>query len=192
MRSMGVRAMDARRKDGGANGERRKESGAWRAGPAEHELVGFGAVRIDGADGGSEECITPEEVLFAFTQGAVRTAGGQRSPAILARWAPKLSFPPATVFLRTRRGVYRSYLRTLREFKSKLPAAHWDVVSQSVVANLREVDSIGLGRQRIKTLAYAVEESELSWEFDFVVVGRDHLKRIRSRYGMPPRPRANP
>jgi hypothetical protein len=184
--------MDARRKDGGANGGRRDESGAWRAGRGNSELIGFAAFRIDGAGSGSEECITPEEVLFAFTQGAVRAAGGQRNPAIMAGWAPKLSFAPATVFLRTRRGLYRSHVRTLREFKSKMPAAQFDVVSQSVVANLREVDAIALGAQRIKTLAYAVEESELSWQFDLVVVGRDYLQQIRRRFGMPSRPRANP
>jgi len=185
--------MDERRNDGGANAERRDEIGAWRAGTGEGDLVGFAAVRIDGAGSGSEECITPEEILFAFTRGAVRAAGGHRNLAILAKWTPKLSFPPATVFLRTRRGLYRSHLRTLREFKSKMPAAHWGVVSQSVVANLREVDSIGLGpQQRAKTLAYAVEESELSWQFDFVVVGRGYVQQIRWRFGMPSRPRASP
>ena len=181
--------MDARWKEGGANGGRRKTEGG---GPYEPDLVGFAAVRMDGASSGSEECIKPEEILFAFTLGAVRAAGGARHPAIVAKWTAKLPFPRATVFLRTRTGIYRSYLRTLREFKSKVPAARFDVVSQSVVANLREVDSISLGRHRIKTLAYAVEESELSWPVELVVVGRDRLKRIRSRFGMPPRPRANP
>jgi hypothetical protein len=54
------------------------------------------------------------------------------------------------------------------------------------------VDSISLGRHRIKTLSYAVEESEISWPIEFVVVGRDHLKRIRSRFVMPLRPRSDP
>jgi hypothetical protein len=66
------------------------------------------------------------------------------------------------------------------------------IVPQLRVANLREVDAIALGAQRIKTLAYAVEESELSWQFDLVVVGRDYLQQIRRRFGMPSRPRANP
>ncbi len=185
--------MNERWGDAESNGWRCGECGGSRARPAEDELVGVGAVRMDGDGRGSEVSIAPEDILFAFTQGAVRAPSeGGRNQAILAKWTAKHSFSPATVFLRTRSGIYRSYLRTLQEFKSKVPAAQFGVVSQSVIANLRNVDFISLGRQRVRTLSYAVEESEFSWPFDFVVVGRDHLKRIRARFGMPARPRANP
>lgn len=192
-RGIGVRAMNARWDDGESNGWRCEESGGSRARPVEDGLVGFGAVRMDGDGRGSEECIAPEDILFAFTQGAVRAPSeGRRNRAIVAGWTTKLSFPPATVFLRTRSGIYRSYLRTLREFKSKVPAARFDVVSQSVIANLRNVDFISLGRQRAKELSYSVEESEIAWPIEIVVVGRDHVKRIRSRFAMPARPRSDP
>jgi hypothetical protein len=156
-------------------------------------LVGFGAVRMDGDGCGSVECVAPEEILFAFTQGAVRAASVDgRRPAIVARWTPKLSFAPATVYLRTRAGIYRSYLRTLVEFKSRVSAARFDVVSQSVIANLSNVDAISLGRQRPRSISYDVEESELAWPLEIVIVGREFLKRIRSRFGIPTRPRSDP
>jgi len=185
--------MNARRGDGESNGWRSERRGVGREGPGDGELVGFGAVRMDGDGCGSEECVAPEDILFAFTQGAVRAASeGGRSPTIVARWTTKLSFAPATVYLRTRTGVYRSYLRTLVEFKSKVSAARFDVVSQSVIANLSNVNAISLGRQRPRSISYDVEESEFAWPLEIVFVGRDFLTRIRSRFGIPTRPRSDP
>jgi len=181
--------MNARRDDGKSNGQRCQESGSRRASAGEGGLVGFAAVRLDGDGRGTEECIAPEDILFAFTQGAVRAPSeGRMSRAILAGWTKKLSFAPATVYLRTRSGIYRSYLRTLQEFKSKVPAALFDVVSKSVVANLPNVDLSSLGRQRTKELSYSVGESELAWPVETLVVGRAYVKWIRFRFGVPTRP----
>ena len=185
--------MNPRRGDGESNGWRSGGSGGARDGPGDVGLVGFGAVRMDGDGSGSEECVAPEDILFAFTQGAVRAGSeGGRSPTIVARWTTKLTFAPATVYLRTRKSIYRSYLRTLVEFKSKVSAERFDVVSQSVIANLSNVDAIGLGRQRTRSISYDVEGSEFAWPLEIVIVGRDFLKRIRSRFGIPSRPRSDP
>jgi hypothetical protein len=178
-------------KGGGSNSRPRKDSGIWRNASGAYELVSFAAVRMDGEDSGSQECIAPEEILYAFTQGAVRRAGNdRRHPGILAAWTTKFAFPEGAVFLRTRSGIYRSYLRTLHEFKEKVPTARFDMVSQSVVANLCAVHSISLGRESTKTLSYLVDEIEISWPVELVLVGRDFVKRIRLRFGIPPRFRA--
>ena len=93
--------------------------------------------------------------------------------------------------MRTRAGVYRSYLRTLREFKRKVSGRRFGSVSQSVVANLGKVNSINLARQRIKTLSYDVAESELSRPVEFVTVSSEHVQEIRDRFAMPRHPRAH-
>jgi len=180
--------MGERRKAGGRNPERDNGKGARRAHLGEREPIGFAAVRVDGGDGESVEVIKPEEILYAFTAGAVAvSAEGRRRPAIMAKWTPKLCFPSGTVFLRTRTGIYRSYLRTLQEFKRKVSARWFRSVSRSVVANLGAVSSINLGRQPIKTLSYAVDESELSWAVEFVTVSREYLREIREFFVMPTR-----
>jgi len=123
-------------------------------------------------------------ILFAFTVGAVIPGASRRKqPAIVARWAAKLQFLPGVVYLRTFDGVYRSRVRTLREFK-QLVSKDFDAVSHGVVANLWEVDDVSLGREKVKTLAYAVAESELAWPMELIVVKRSFLKRIRGRFGI--------
>jgi hypothetical protein len=180
--------MEERKKKGGGNPERGDGNGAGRGHLGEQEPVGFAAVRVGGGNGGAGEFIKPEEILYAFTAGAVVVAAaGNRVLAIMAKWVAKLCFPSGTVFLRTRRGIYRSYVRTLREFKSKVPGRRFESVSRSVVANLEAVSSVNLGRQRIKTLSYAVEENELSWAVEFVTVSRENLPRIREHFAMPKR-----
>jgi hypothetical protein len=100
----------------------------------------------------------------------------------VAKWASKLRFSPGVVYLRTRRGIYRSHVRTLREFR-QMVSSDFDVVGQSVVANLPEVAYVNLGRDKPRTLAYAVEESDPAWPLEIVVVKRSCLKRIRERFG---------
>ena len=140
--------------------------------------------------GESEDHISPDEILYAFTAGAVEVAAhGRRRPAILAKWTKKLRFSPGWVFLSTRRGVFRSYLRTLREFKRRVSGRRFVRVGQSVVANLGEVNSSNLARQRIKTLRYDVEESEFSWSWELVTVSREQLQRVRDHFAMPSYPR---
>jgi hypothetical protein len=135
----------------------------------------------------------PEEILYAFTSGAVTdVTGGRRNLAIVGKWTSEFYFPSGIVFFRTRDGLYRSYVRALWKFARMVPAPGFEMVSKSVLANLRAVDSIDLGNQRIKTLSYAVEESEFSWPLELVVVRRDYLKRIRSCFAMPPRVRTGP
>jgi hypothetical protein len=180
--------MGERRKTGGRNPERDNGKGARRVHQGEQEPIGFAAVRVDGGDGESVESIKPEEILYAFTSGAVEVAAeGRRRLAIMAKWTTKLCFPSGTVFLRTRTGVYRSYLRTLRDFKRNVSARRFGSVSQSVVANLGAVSSINLAGQPIKTLSYAVDDSELSWVVEFVTVSREYLREIRERFVMPTR-----
>jgi hypothetical protein len=184
--------MGERRMAGGWDPERDNGNGARRAESGDLDLIGFGAVRLDDGIGESGEIIKPDEILYAFTAGAVEVAAeGRRRQAIMAKWTKKLRFSPGTVFLRTRAGVYRSYLRTLREFKRKVSGRRFVSVSQSVVANLDAVNSVNLARERIKTLSYDVEESELSWAVEFVTVSREHLQRIRIRFAMPKYPRAH-
>jgi hypothetical protein len=185
--------MSEGRKAGGRNGERDNGEGARRAQLGEQEAIGFAAVRVDGGDGESVEFITSEEILYAFTAGAVEVAaGGRRRLAIIAKWTAKLCFPSGTVFFRTRTGIYRSYLRTLQEFKRNVSARRFRSVSRSVVANLGAVSSINLGRQPIKTLSYAFDGNELSWTVEFVTVSREYLREIREFFGMPTRFSAHP
>lgn len=188
--------MGERRKAGGGNPERGNGYGAGRGHLQEQEPVGFAAVRVDGGEGEkgeSGEFIKPEEILYAFTAGAVRIdAAGRRVLAVVAKWVAKLCFPSGIVFLRTRKGIYRTYVRTLREFKRNVAGRRFEPVSRSVVANLEAVRSVDLGRQRVKTLSYAVEESELSWALELVTVSRKYLPRIRECFAMPRRLSTSP
>jgi hypothetical protein len=180
--------MGERRKAGGRNPERDNGKGARRAHTGDWEPIGFGAVRVDGGNGESVEFIKPEEILYAFTAGAVAVAAVDRKKlAIMAKWTTKLCFPSGAVFLRTRTGIYRSYLRTLEEFKRTVSARRFRSVSRSVVANLGAVSSINLGGQPIKTLSYAVDGSEFSWMVEFVTVSRKYLREIREFFVMPKR-----
>ena len=189
---MGVRVMGVRRMAGAWGLEPDNGNGARRVESGDRELIGFGAVRMDDGLGVPGVYVKPGEVLYAFTAGAVVVAAdGRRRQAIMAKWTKKLCFSSGIVFLRTRTGIYRSYLRTLREFKGKVAGRRFDSVSRSVIANLGEVSSINLVGQRIKTLSYDVEESELSWTVEFVSVSREHLQRIRDRFAMPRHPRAH-
>jgi hypothetical protein len=183
--------MGKRREAGGGNPGRDRgdfENGAGRGQRGEQEPVGFAADPVGGGDGESGEYIKPEEILYAFTAGAVAGAAAEkRVLAIVAKWVAKFRFPQGVVFLRTRKGIYRSYLRTLREFKKNVPGRRFEPLSRSVVANLEEASSVNLGRQRIKTLSYAVDESDLSWALEFVTVSREYLPRIRECFAMPKR-----
>ena len=185
--------MSTRGDNGKTNARLCKKCGGSRGGPGDSGLVSIIAVRMDGDGPGVEERVATEDILFAFTSGAVGgPPGGRRHPAILAKWTPKFSFPQAVLFLRTRSGIYRSYLRTLEDFKRRVSVAQFDRVSQSVIANLTRVHSTDLTGQGTKTLTYAVEKSEIAWPFESVVIGRDYLNRIRWRFGIPPRPRSIP
>jgi hypothetical protein len=186
-----VCAVNERGKFGGRERERCKDDGDWGLGPGDPALIGFCAVCLFGANAESEECIRPDRILFAFTPGALKVAAEKgKKPSIVARWIDEPDFSTGTVFLRTRTRVYRSHLRTLREFRCMVNSAHFDRVSRSVVANLWEADSVSLGRQKHKMLSYDVEESEFSWPVEFVTVSRQYLRGIRRRFAMPPGQRA--
>jgi len=153
-------------------------------GSGQADLVAFSAHRVDGGDEARGVPIRPNAIQFAFTAGAVSPGASRpKQPSIVAKWAAKLQFLPGVVYLRTAEGVYRSRVRTLREFK-QLVSNDFDTVSHSVVANLWAVDDVSLGREKAKTLVYAVEESVLAWPMEFVVVKRSYLKRIRERFGI--------
>ncbi len=180
--------MDERGKSGGRGRERCKDDGVWEFGLGDPALIGFCAVCLFGENAESEECIRPDRILFAFTPGALTVATDTekgKKPPIVARWINKPHSPTGTVLLRTRTRVYRSHVRTLREFRCMVNSARFDRVSRSVVANLWEADSVSLGRQKHKTLSYAVEESDFSWPVEFVSVSRQYLSRIRRRFAMP-------
>jgi hypothetical protein len=190
---MEAAAMEAGRSyEGHVDG--RFEDGGGRTRVGKRALVGLYAVRVDwedAEDGAPGECIDPDEILFAFTRGAVAVGiGGPRKPAILAKWArglPPERFPKEKVFVRTRSGVFRTYLRTLEEFKRVMSSDRFEPVSKSVIANLCEVQEVNLMHQRERTLSYGVEVSEISWHLESVVVGRTQLGPVRKRYGMPRR-----
>jgi hypothetical protein len=180
--------MNARKDGKGSNGWQCGECGGRRSGSREDELVGFAAVRIDADGPTSEELIAPEDILFAFTRGAIPAPpGGRRKPVIWAPWTAEFSFAQATVYLRTRNGIYRSYVRTLEEFKRKVPGVQFRSVGQSVVANLKKLHTVGLLRQQPPTLTYSVGESELGYLLETVVVGRAYVAGIRSCFAMPAR-----
>jgi hypothetical protein len=165
------------RQRGRAHGGEREDSG-------QADLVAFSAHHIYGGDETRGVPIRPEKILFAFTAGAVNPGESRRKqPSIVAKWAAKLRFSSGVVYLRTSDGVYRSRVRTLKEFK-QLVSNDFDTVSHSVVANLWGVEDVSLGREKVKTLAYAVVESGLSWPMELIVVKRSFLKRIRERFGI--------
>ena len=180
--------MGERRKAGRRNSEGDNGKGAKRARMDEWEPIGFAAVRVIGGDGESVEFIKREEILYAFTAGAVGVAsGGQRKLVIMAKWTTKRRFPAGAVFLRTRGGIYRSYVRTLKGFKDLVSARAFESVNRSVVANRGAVSSISLGAEPIKTLSYAVDETEFSWPVELVTVSRDYVPETRVFFHMPKR-----
>lgn len=141
---------------------------------------------MDGDASGLAEYLIPEEILYAFTPGAVRDAScGPRNSAIVAKWTTKLRIPSGVVSLRTRQGLYRGYAPSLSKFEQMVQKPDFERVSQSVVANLRATDSAQLGSERPKTLSYAVDAGEIAWPYEMVVVSREYLKKIRVLFGVP-------
>jgi hypothetical protein len=117
--------------------------------------------------------IDVEEILYFFLGSAVT----QR--LIDHAWQQQLRFQRDRVYLRTRKGVYVTRFRSLRQLQARLNAETFAPIHQSLLVNLKKIVVIDLDN-KLKQVIVALDEGKL----EALTVSRRFVKSLRFRFGL--------
>ena len=142
-------------------------------GPDVRTVRGFYVLAIAGDRRGIYDLVTPDEILYVFLVGAVGGTNHLKTKRIISAWVEQFDFADGKVYIRTATGLYQSNIRTLAEFRRICPLELWKA-NQSVLVDLDSVTGIE-PTESIKKVSFEVAETDWSWEFDQVTIGRSFV-----------------